>query len=235
MNDTMTDTSKKPDIKVDFSHPLKNLRHEQFSQLYVTSPFDVGVIYKEAGYKCSSHETDRVNAYKLLRMDTVRGRIKWLVEERNIRLGLDGNNVIKGLYMMRDRCAGGQPVLDRQGNFVTVFDENDNELKCLWKADVAGFNRASELLAKFHGLLVERTINTNVNVNTEKLEEEADEYINNIRYSRTIKPKDAQARLDSDKAKALIPIDSSNRIDDTIKSDIVVYDETGKVVTPASS
>ena len=90
-------------------------------------------------------------------------------------------------------------------------------------------NRASELLAKFHGLLVERTINTNVNIDEQKLEDEADEVINNIKYSKTIKPKDKQTQIDKDKKDILIPIDSSNHIDDTKKSDYVVLDEQGKV------
>ena len=225
----MTDTNINPDKKEDFSHPLKNKRHESFCQLYVTSPFNIGVIYREAGYKANTIETARVCASQLLTVPNVRGRVDFLVRERNERLGLDGDDVIRGLYMMRDRCAGGVPVLDRQGKFVTVWDK-DNELKCLYKMDVSGFNRASELLAKYHGLLVERSINVNHNIDDEKLETEADEVINNIRYSKTIKPSDRTGKDNTNSDAEPIPIDSSNRVDTTKKSDHIVYDEHGKVM-----
>jgi len=228
----MTNTQTKSDQIADYSHPLKNLRHEQFCQLYVTSPFHIGIIYHEAGYKSSSAETDRVNAYKVLRKDTVRGRVAWLVAERNERLSLDGDNVIRGLYMMRDRCAEGHIVLDRQGKPITVLVETgdgETEMRVQWRCDVGGFNRASELLAKFHGLLVERSESVIHNASDEKLEHLADEFIKNLAYSNSIKPKIALTKEQMED-KAIIPIDSSNAIDDKKRSDYIVYDEQGKAV-----
>lgn len=226
----MTDTNNNLSEKPDFSHPLKNLRHEKFCNLYVTSPFDTGAIYKDSGYQAKTIEVARVCASKLLTVANIRGRVDFLVRERNERLGLDGDDVIRGLYMMRDRCAGGQPVLDRQGKFVTIFDSKDNELKCLYKMDVAGFNRASELLAKYHGLLVERSESTVHNTTDEKNEALADDIIKNLRYSRSIKPTKRKGKDELGNDKPVIPVDSSNRIDDIKKSDYKVLNEDGVVV-----
>ena len=227
----MTDTNKNPDQIADYSHPLKNQRHEKFCQLYVTNPFNIADIYRLAGYKCSNGETDRKNAYKLLRIDAVRGRVDWLVAERNERLGLDGDEVIRGLYMMRDRCAGGEVVRDRRGNPVTEFVNVDGEEKlCIvWRSDVAGFLRASELLAKYHGLLVERSENINVNVDKEDLERKADDFIHGLQYSKSIKPNQRKTK-DTKDSKGSIPISTDNAVDDTPKSDYNVLNEDGVIV-----
>lgn len=227
----MTDTTKSPDILIDFSHPLKNGRHEKFCQLYVTNPMNIGAIYREAGYETKDMEHGRINAYKLLRMDSVRGRIDWLVDERNKRLGLDGDDVIRGLYMMRDRCAGGQIVRDRQGNPITEFADVDGQEKlCIvWRSDVTGFLRASELLAKYHGLLVERSENVNITIDKEELEQKADEVLKNFRYSQTIDQKTGKPK-DKAKIDGVIPVSTENQIDDTKKSHVTVYNDKGKAV-----
>ena len=229
----MTDTKNISAEKLDFSHPLKNLRHERFSQLYVTNPINIGAIYRESGYQSKDLEHGRQNAYKLLRMDTIRGRIDWLVAERNERLGLDGDDVIRGLYMMRDRCAGGQLVLDRQGKKVTewVTVDGKEQLCVVWRNDVTGFLRASELLAKYHGLLVEKSESVVHNASDEKLEAKADDIIKNMNYSKTIKPSKNKASIDGDGSTIPIPVSKDNYVDDTKKSDYVVYDGDGKAVS----
>ena len=229
----MTDTNNNPNDKMDFSHPLKNQRHEKFCQLYVTNPFNIAVIYREAGYKCSNSETDRKNAYKLLRIDAVRGRVDFLVLERNERLGLDGDEVIRGLYMMRDRCSGGEVVRDRQGKPVTEWASVDGEEKlCIvWRADVTGFLRASELLAKYHGLLTEKSEVMHKSDHDEKTEAEADDILKNLRYSKTIKPNQRKGKDGSTVDKAPIPVDTTNKVDTEEKSDYKVLNADGVVVS----
>ena len=213
----MTDTNN-PDIKIDFAQPLKNKRHEKFSNLYVTSPFEIGVIYTEAGYKGATYESNRTNAYKVLRKDTVKGRIKYLSEQRNERLGLDGDNVIRGLYMMRDRCAGGQLVVDRQGNPITVFVDvgtGNREMCVVWKSDVAGFNRASELLAKYHGLLTEK-VDVNVNkVREEQIEATADDILAGLQTSKEMRNQLRIAKKSKDDKLIEYPVDESDKVDET--------------------
>ena len=94
--------------------------------------------------------------------------------------------------------------------------------------DVAGFNRASELLAKFHGLLVERSESVVHSVDIAKLEQQTDDYIKNLNYSKSIDPKQAKTKTDID-GDGEIPISTDNAIDDKQRSDYKVLDEQGKV------
>lgn len=212
----MADT-KTPDIKLNVKIPLTNARQEKFCQLYVISPFGIHNIYFEAGYKSNSDAHALQNAFRLLRNDKVRRRIKWLNDERNIRLGLDGDNVIRGLYATRDKIADGQLMRDRQGRPVTQMVDMGKgkvEMCVVYKIDVAGFTRISELLAKYHNLLTDRVEVTDNRVREEVLEQQADDIIANLQVSKamrsTIKVQKRQSVNIHD-----YPVDESGKVDTT--------------------
>ena len=194
----------KPEIKIDYSLPLKNPRHEAFCRLYVTSPFDLDIIYRDAGYKCSTPESDRKNAWRLLRVDAVRQRVKWLNDERNERMGLDGDNVIRGLYETRDKIAHGEVM---------------REMCIVYKIDVQGFTRISELLAKYHNLLTDK-VDVNVNhAREEKIEELADDIISTLQQGKDMRRSIAKKKTQSN-VLTEYPVDEDGKVEQS-KAEVI--------------
>lgn len=209
----MTDTKKIGEG----SQPLTNRRQEKFCQLYVTSPFGLHTIYRDADYKVKDDEDARSNAFRLLRMDRVRLRVKYLNNKRNVRLGLDGDNVIRGLYEARDKCVGGVIVRDRRGNPITEMVDigsGRTEMHVVYRIDVAGFTRISEILAKYHGLLTDKVEVNDNRVVMDRLEAQADDILATLQQGNAMR-RDISKVDTSKKIIGSYPIDEQGKVDTT--------------------
>ena len=225
----MTDTNKKQD-NLTGNEPLATRNREEFCQLYVVSPLNIGGIYRQAGYKPSSMDNARKDAYKLLRVPDVKLRIAFLVAERNERLGLDADNVIRGLFDSRDRCANSEILRDRQGKPITVeIDVKGVNIKhaVLWQFNANGFHKASELLARYFGILTDKVVVDDVRQLATKYDNEAEDIVesmvnsDNMTYTPTKK-------TSIDESDIIIPTDDSGKVDEYVKQPYKVVDEHGK-------
>lgn len=212
------------------SEPLSTRNKERFCLLYVTSPYHVGAIYREAGYKPTTNKSATEGASRLLKDVNVQRRIAFLRHERDERIGRNADDVVAGLFDMRDKCAGGVIVRDRQGNPITI-DINILGVKqrhaVLWKPDVAGFNRASELLARYFGILTDKVVVDDVRKLAEKYDNEAEDIIETMLNSDKMiyvpTKKDGTVTNET-----VIPVDESGKVDESVKRKYSVVDETGK-------
>ena len=171
------------------SQPLKEIRRENFCLLYVENPFNPQDLYRQSGFRPNSKEACRVATSRLLHDVTVIQRIAWLRKERNKRLGRSAEDVIDGLWKIRDRCLTENNVLrDRQGNPIEVSVEiwgKDGKSKivkrCIvWQFDRASGLKASEMLAKHFGILTD-----SLNINDgdkikQQINDEAQDIVTNL-------------------------------------------------------
>lgn len=99
---------------------------------------------KRAGY---SDKTAYSIGQENLNKPEIQNRLSELKGERNERLQIDADWVLKQAVKVHQRCMQAEPVLDREGNPVMVEDANGN-LVAAYKFEHAGANKALELIGK---------------------------------------------------------------------------------------
>lgn len=99
---------------------------------------------KRAGY---SDKTAYSIGQENLNKPEIQNRLSELKGERNERLQIDADWVLKQAVKVHQRCMQAEPVLDRGGNQVMVEDANGN-LVAAYKFEHAGANKALELIGK---------------------------------------------------------------------------------------
>lgn len=81
------------------SGPLKNLRHEKFAQLMVTSGMSQVAAYREAGFREGTDQTMRANAARLIARDAVSARIAELRKPVLDKYGVTNDRIIRELAL----------------------------------------------------------------------------------------------------------------------------------------
>ena len=208
---------------------LNNTKWERFVRLYVTSPFNIGSLYREAGYTVQNDDDATSKASKLLTDVRVKARLNYLRKLRDERLGRDPQNVVEGLFNCRDRCAEGQLVVDRQGKPIT--QEIDikgvkQKVAVLWKFDHQGFNRASELLGKYFGILTDSVVVDDKRAITKKFESEAEDVISSMNIDIKSIYNPIQGVADGSTSKEY-PTDEQGRVKTEPLRHVAVLDEKG--------
>ena len=193
------------------SQPLNDLKRETFCLLYVDEPFFPQEIYKKAGYRPKSSGALRSATSRLLHDVNIQARIAWLRKERNNRLGRSADDVIDGIYTIRDRCLSGHEVIrDRHGDpievdvYVTGKDGHQRTIKrcVIWKFDVQGAKGASELLAKYYGILTDNiSVNDGDRIKKEIDDEATDIVANLIANQKRVAHSDDGKEVKEDKDK----------------------------------
>ena len=187
--------------------------------LYVENPFNPQDTYLQAGYRPKNKETLKVNTSRLLHDANVIARIAWLRKERNHKLGRSAEDVIDGLWKIRDRCLTEHSILrDRQGNAIEVDVElwgKDGKSRivkrCIvWQFDRASGLKASEMLAKHFGILTD-SLNINDGDRIKKqIDDEAQDVVTNLLMNKEhgARQDDKDAEVDKeDVGFPVLPVD----------------------------
>ena len=134
---------------MDFSKPLKNARHENFT-LGLLAGKTADRSYEDAGYK-----PNRGNAGRLAANGSVQGRLAFLQNEAAKEAVVDAAWVTKNLVENVERAMQTVAATDSEGNPTGVFT---------YQGAVA--NKALELLGRNLGMFKDDNAAVNVNVNT---------------------------------------------------------------------
>jgi len=223
----MTDTNK-TSAKLTGSEPLATRKKEEFCKLYVTSTFFPGAIYRQAGYKPSSDLNASKRASALLREPEIKARINFLRKERDERIGRNAESVVEGLFQSRDRCSEGSILRDRQGKPITI-DINVKGVNLrhavVWKYDVTGFHKASELLARYFGILTDKVIVDDKRVLAEQYDNEAEDILTTLDTDKQLYTKYDTKHTNKDSN--IQHIDDTKQVDELKKKRYVVVDSEG--------
>ena len=119
-----------------------NEKQKQFCNEYLID-FNGTQAAIRAGY---SRNTARSIANENLTKPDIQAYLKELIENRNERVQITQDDVIRDIIEVKNRCMQKSPVLFMGQQ---VQDENGNNL---WKFDSQGANKALDMLAKHTGL-----------------------------------------------------------------------------------
>ena len=119
-----------------------NEKQKQFCNEYLID-FNGTQAAIRAGY---SRNTARSIANENLTKPDIQAYLKELIENRNERVQITQDEVIRDIIEVKNRCMQKSPVLFMGQQ---VQDENGNNL---WKFDSQGANKALDMLAKHTGL-----------------------------------------------------------------------------------
>lgn len=154
INEPITEENKnckeyeKLDVVKTKSKPLENKKHESFCQYYIID-FNGAAAAREAGY---SEKTAKVKASQLLTIVNVQERISALLEERNERVVITQDEVLRDLRQVKDRCMQSVPVQVWSPGMQRYVDLTDEDGKTVYKFDAHNAVKALDLLGKHAGI-----------------------------------------------------------------------------------
>ncbi len=122
-------------------------KQEAFAQQYLVD-FNAQAAALRAGYQNGKQ------GYDLLQLDEVRHRVGELIDERNRRLQLDQDYVVRNLQEIVNRCMELEPVTEK-GQLVLDTD-SFGDVRAVVKFDARGATAALQLLGKHVGMFVDR-------------------------------------------------------------------------------
>ena len=175
------------------SQPLSEVKREAFCHLFVNNPFQPRVMYRQAGYKPKTDEACRVATSRLLHDVTVMDRVAYLRKELNHRLGRSADDVVSGIYEIRDRCLSeNKLVRDKRGKPIEVeivVDSKDGLTqvvkRCvIWQFDKVAGLKASELLSKYYGILTDNVSVNDGDAIKQRIDDEAEDVVANLMLNK---------------------------------------------------
>lgn len=116
---------------------------ERFCQAYLKH-LNLTLAYQEA-YPKASPSSARSAAPRLFANVRVQDRIAELQAERDTRVQVETDDILRSILEIRDRCMQGEPILDGEGKPTGE-----------WRFDARHALRANELLGKHKAMWVER-------------------------------------------------------------------------------
>lgn len=103
-----------------------------------------------------SEKTARQQASRLLSNVNIQNAIAELKAERNGRLSIDVDYVVKTIVETIERCSQASPVLNRHGDTV-LGEAPDGTLKPIYKYDATNVLKGAELLGRHLAMFTDKT------------------------------------------------------------------------------
>lgn len=112
-----------------------------------------------------SEKTAGQQANRLLKNVKIQQAIAELRAERNARINIDVDYVIKTIIETIERCNQTSPVLDRHGD-VSLGEAPDGSLKPIYKYDATNVLKGAELLGRHLAMFTDKSeVQTDGNIN----------------------------------------------------------------------
>lgn len=112
-----------------------------------------------------SEKTARQQASRLLSNVNIQNAIAELKSERNERLNIDADYVIKTVVETIERCSQARPVYDKSGELV-MMETPDGELAPVYKYDATNVLKGAELLGRHLAMFTDKSeVQTDGNIN----------------------------------------------------------------------
>lgn len=155
LNEACKDFEKIKIVKTK-SEPLSNEKHESFCQHYIID-FNAAEAARQTGY---SVKTARTIGSKLLTNVDIQDRVQALIAERNEKVEITQQEVLKDLRQVKDRCMQSTPMmvwdhgLKQYVPKTVVIEDEDGEqvIATVYQFDAHNAVKALDLLGKHTGI-----------------------------------------------------------------------------------